>query len=203
MREKLLLCCPMLLLATASSADFEAGFAAYSQGDYETALAEWQPLAEQGDAGSQFGLGLLYANGFGVPMDDAQALKWYGLAADQGHAEAQYNLGVMYQNGWGVEQSDADTVKWHRLAAAGGFAEAHRSLGTLYGSGLRGERERVQPDSWDTTAAARGDESSRFKRDELQPDMQASEIAEARSRAQAWLDDFRAQHPGIELMDDD
>ncbi|MGH8223251.1 MAG: tetratricopeptide repeat protein, partial [Woeseiaceae bacterium] len=112
MREKLLLCCLMLLLATASGADFEAGFAAYSRGDYETALAEWQPLAEQGDASSQFGLGLLYANGFGVAMDDAQALKWYGLAADQGHAEAQYNLGVMYQNGWGVEQSDADTVKW-------------------------------------------------------------------------------------------
>jgi len=31
-------------------ADFLAGVDAHDQGDYATALKEWQPLAEQGDA---------------------------------------------------------------------------------------------------------------------------------------------------------
>ena len=62
-------------------------------------------------------MGLLYANGFGVPLDDDQALKWYSLAADQNHAEAQCNLAVMHANGWGVPQSDAEAFKWYSLAA--------------------------------------------------------------------------------------
>jgi len=31
-------------------ADFQTGMDAYDQGDYATALKEWRPLAEQGDA---------------------------------------------------------------------------------------------------------------------------------------------------------
>ena len=47
-------------------------------------------------------LGVMYANGRGVPQDYAEAVKWYRLAADQGDAEAQHNLGVMYASGEGV-----------------------------------------------------------------------------------------------------
>ena len=35
---------------TAWAADFDKGLAAYQAGDFATALAEWRPLAEQGDA---------------------------------------------------------------------------------------------------------------------------------------------------------
>ena len=58
--------------------------------------------AEAGDAESQFNRGVLYANGRGVPQDDAEAVRLYRLAADQGHASAQFNLGVMYANGNGT-----------------------------------------------------------------------------------------------------
>ncbi len=37
-------------LATPSQADYQDGQAAYSRGDYATALQEFKPLAEQGDA---------------------------------------------------------------------------------------------------------------------------------------------------------
>ncbi len=33
------------------------GFAAYHRGDYATALREWRPLAKQGNAKAQWGLG--------------------------------------------------------------------------------------------------------------------------------------------------
>jgi hypothetical protein len=49
------------------------GLAAYGRGDYATALQEWLPLAEQGDAVAQYNLGVMYANGWGVPENDAEA----------------------------------------------------------------------------------------------------------------------------------
>ena len=36
-----------------ASADFQKGLDASERGDYATALREWKPLAEQGDAGSR------------------------------------------------------------------------------------------------------------------------------------------------------
>ena len=36
-----------------ASADFQKGVAAYKSGDYASALREWEPLAEQGDADAQ------------------------------------------------------------------------------------------------------------------------------------------------------
>ena len=44
----------------------------------------------------------MYANGEGVPEDDAEAVRWYRLAAEQGLASAQLNLRFMYANGEGV-----------------------------------------------------------------------------------------------------
>ena len=66
--------------------DYDAGLKAFQAGDFQTALKEWNPLADQGHAGAQYNLGIMYANGYGVPEDDAEAVRWYRLAADQGHA---------------------------------------------------------------------------------------------------------------------
>ena len=60
--------------------------------------------AEAGDAEAQFNLGTVYADGEGVPQDDAEAARWFRLAADQGLGEAQNNLGFMYDTGRGVPQ---------------------------------------------------------------------------------------------------
>ena len=61
--------------------------------------------ADQGDANAQFNLGFMYANGEGVPKDDAEAARWYRMAANQGDAAAQYSLGVSYANGEGVRRT--------------------------------------------------------------------------------------------------
>ena len=125
----IILAAASLLLATLVwGADFQKGLDAYSSADYETALAEWQPLAEAGDIGSQFGLGQMYGNGFGVTMDDAAAIKWYGLAAGQGHAAAQCNLAVMHQNGWGLPQNDVAAMRLFGLAADQGVTEPEHRL---------------------------------------------------------------------------
>ena len=73
-----LMCC--LALATAACSGFDAGEAAFKSGEYETALREYRPLAEQGDAGAQ----VMYHNGLGAHQDFAEAMKWFRLAAEQG-----------------------------------------------------------------------------------------------------------------------
>jgi len=69
-------------------ADFQKGVAAYESGDYATALREWTPLAEQGNASAQSFVGEMYRRGEGVPQDYKTAVKWSKLAAEQGDASA-------------------------------------------------------------------------------------------------------------------
>ena len=185
----------ILLWSPLALSDFAKGMQAYSTGDYETALAEWAPLAEQGDAGSQFGLGSLYAHGWGVELNDAEALKWYEAAANQGHGEAAYNIGVMYQNGWGVDQSDSESGKWMRMAAEAGFPAAHRAVGDIYANGIGVEMDLVQAYRWYETGAKLGDSESHFDREELGPSMQPDEVAAAAEIARAWQAEFSAKHP--------
>ena len=61
-------------------AGFDEGVAATKRGDYETALREWRPLAEQGDADARFKLGFLYEFGRGVAQDYAEAVIWFRRA---------------------------------------------------------------------------------------------------------------------------
>jgi len=97
--------------------DFDKGWAAYKAGDFATALKEWQPLAEQGDAGAQTMLGRLYHIGKGVLQDYKIAMKWYKLAAKQGEDFAPLYLSFMYINGEGVPRDIKKSVKWYKLEA--------------------------------------------------------------------------------------
>ncbi len=69
-------------------AGIDEGVEAYLQGDFKTAIAEFRPLAEQGDAKAQNHLGVVYS----AVGDHKEAAKWFRKAADQGNADAQYNL---------------------------------------------------------------------------------------------------------------
>lgn len=177
----------LLLAAPTSGAEYAIGRDAYDAGDYQTALSEWQPLAESGDANAQYGMGLLYANGFGVPLDDNEALKWYRLAADQDHGMAENNLGVMYANGWGVPQSDEEAFKWYRLASEHGVIDAQIVLADRLASGFGVTPDNVQAHKWLGIAAKLGDLDAENLRDEIASRMTAEEIAEAERLANAWL----------------
>ena len=102
------------------SADFKKGLTAYKSGDYATAMREWKPLAEQGDAESQYNLGVMHRKALGVPKNNKTAVKWYRLAAEQGHANAQSNLGLMHGNGQGVIKDNVYAHMWFNIAASFG-----------------------------------------------------------------------------------
>jgi len=182
----LFLFAPALVLAE----DLQKGLQAYEMGDYETALAQCLPLAEAGDAGAQFCVGRMYGNGFGVAMDDAEALKWYGLAAAEGHAEAQFNLGVMYANGWGVDMNDAEAARLYRQAAENGWACAQRSLAYVISRGIGTEENIRDAYMWYYIAAELGDTASVSNRDELADQLSQEDVQAAQGLAKKWLDGF-------------
>jgi hypothetical protein len=120
-------------------------------------MAAVRERANRGDAEAQNNLGLLYANGQGVPQDYAKARQWYEKAAAQGNAWAQNNLGVLYANGQGVPQDYAKARQWYEKAAAQGLAQAQFILGVLYDGGLGVPQDYAKARQWYEKAAAQGD----------------------------------------------
>jgi TPR repeat protein len=94
------------------------GAAAYKRGDYQLALAAWQPLANKGDAMAENGIGVLYEYGFAVREDANWASQWLRKAVAQGNAQAADNLGWMYERGFGVKADPVCAYMWYSLAAA-------------------------------------------------------------------------------------
>jgi TPR repeat protein len=176
----------LVCLVVPAWADYQAGMDANNRGDYATALREWRPLAEQGHAVAQYSLGLLYANGQGVPKDDAQARQWYEKAAAQGRADAQVNLGILYDYGRGVQQDFKKAVYWYRLSANQGNDLAQRQLGLLYERGDGVQQDYVQAYMWYSLGAANGAKRGAALRDALAKQMPPDQIAEAHKRAQEW-----------------
>jgi TPR repeat protein len=121
----------LILLGGAIAGTLGDGVVAYQRGDYAAAVGLLRPLADQGNTTAQANLGVLYANGQGVPQDYAQAVMWYHKAADHGDADAQANLGFMYFKGLGVPQDRAQAILWYRRAADQGNARAQHDLSAL------------------------------------------------------------------------
>jgi uncharacterized protein len=176
----------IVCLAAPAWADFKAGEKAYQNKDYVTALREWQPLAKQGQAVAQYHLGLLYANGQGVPKDDAQARQWYENAANQGHLLAQVNLGILYDYGRGGPQDFRMAVRWYLRAANQGNELAQQKLGLLYERGDGVQKDYVQAYMWYKLGAINGGTIGAMKRDNLAARMTSDQLAEAKKLAREW-----------------
>ncbi len=90
--------------------------------------------ADQGHAGAQFGLGLMYANGRGVPEEIARGTGGAAGGKPGTCRGAQTNLGAMYAKGR-VAQDYKEAFKWYKLAADQGHAGAQFGLGLMYAKG--------------------------------------------------------------------
>ena len=149
-------------------------------------LREAEVALSKGHAVAQYSLGLLYANGQGVPKDDAQARQWFEKAAVQGNADAQVNLGILYDYGRGVPQDFKMAVKWYRRAAEQGNDLAQRKLGLLYERGDGVQQVYVQAYMWYKLGAANGVKSGVLLRDELAIRMTSDQLVEAQKLAREW-----------------
>ena len=176
----------IVYLVVPAWADFQAGVDANTREDYATALREWRPLAEKGDALAQYHLGVLYRKGRGVSQDDVQAHRWYAKSAAQGQAKAQFNLGTLYFNGEGVPKDYQQALRWFRLAADQGEALAQTKMAIMYDEGQGVPKNLVQAYKWYSLATTNGDKPAPQLRDLLANHMTPAQIAEAQKLAQEW-----------------
>jgi TPR repeat protein len=149
----------LYLLGTSSFAasnPFDDARAAYERGDYVQAIKIFRQLAAQGHQWAQRRVGLMYAEGKGVPQDYQEAVKWYGLAAAQGNTPAQYSLGLAYEKGQGVPQDYQEALKWYRIAAAREDEWAQTRLGSIYTEGKGVPQDYQEAAKWYRLAAAQG-----------------------------------------------
>ncbi|WP_086608677.1 SPOR domain-containing protein [Erythrobacter donghaensis] len=115
----------LALLAAPAMADVKAGVDAWSAGDFNRAVVEWQGPAAAGDPDALFNLAQAYRLGRGVDVDNARARKLYEEAASLGHVKAADNYGLMlFQEG---EQERA--MPMIRAAADRGDPRAQYVLG--------------------------------------------------------------------------
>jgi putative methionine-R-sulfoxide reductase with GAF domain len=110
-------------------------------------LAQLRQLAEQGDPLAQNALGLRYAQGDGVKLDEREAARWFTQAAEQGNVAAQSKLGSLYWAGRGVPASLHDAYFWTVLARAGGD-KGSKELAKLIGDHMtRAQSEQIEQDA--------------------------------------------------------
>ena len=136
---------------------------AYKKQEYSVAARMCREEAERGSAESAFTLAVLYAKGWGIEMDYAQAIVWLKSAASTGHSGAAYNLGVAYTRGDGVEASVPQAVHWFKQAVAAGNPYAQRDLASLYAEGLGIDKDPARAFSLYKASAAQGVTVSQLK----------------------------------------
>ena len=85
----------LFLTACTHDAD-EQRFQANPKNVYISEFTETEILANKGDLIAQYETGRAYANGEGVPKNDAKAVDWFLKAAAQGEQTSQFNLGILY-----------------------------------------------------------------------------------------------------------
>lgn len=105
--------------------DFDLGLEAYTDGDYATALKEFQPLAEGGNVEAQYALAMMYRYGDGVSLDYVEAMRLFRLAATYGHPMAPNAISLMYLKGEGVPPDPEKAYLWSDIAAAADFGSAN------------------------------------------------------------------------------
>jgi SEL1 protein len=100
--------------------------------DFELAQVWFKRGVSNGDALSQYSMGLMYLYGHGVEADPVKASEYFGPAADQDLASAQVRLGALM-----LDQGDLDTAeKYFKLAARNGHIEAYYYLAELANQGI-------------------------------------------------------------------
>ncbi|MEM7358743.1 MAG: hypothetical protein AAF431_06590 [Pseudomonadota bacterium] len=140
------------------------GLDAYYKGDYETAAALLQPLADKGVSRAQFRIGYMYYLGRGFDRDRKEADRVIRAAlpaiqkfADEGRGWAQSDLGSLYEDGLVLPRDYSEAVYWYRSAAEQGYPGAQTNLGIMYARGRGVTTNRRTAIEWFQRAAKQGD----------------------------------------------
>ncbi|HYM78407.1 MAG TPA: GAF domain-containing protein [Candidatus Dormibacteraeota bacterium] len=93
----------------------------YSDPAIETAsFDQLKQMADKGDPAAENALGLRYATGEGVTLNEQEAVRWFTRAAEKGNVPAQSKLGSIYFSGRGVPADPNQAYFWMMVARLSG-----------------------------------------------------------------------------------
>ena len=98
-----------------------------SEGDYDTARKLFEKAAAAGSSRAEYGLGLIYWQGCGVPRNVSTAVEFLRSAASKGDPDAQANYGLFLAR---EMNEPKEAMKWYERAMAQG------NSGTMFQTGL-------------------------------------------------------------------
>ena len=87
------------------SSEYLSGEKQYIIGNYENAIAMFQPLLAKGHSGAETLTGIMYLRGEGYKANPKVAAVWFYKASNKGDHNAQLVLGTQYLHGLGVKQN--------------------------------------------------------------------------------------------------
>ena len=161
LRYVVLIGCLGLFTTSISAAISTSGaISKYHQGDFETAMYQFQQIADQRDslqaANANFMLGKMYERGDGVLIDDQIAYSYYEKAANNGHSEARQRI-----QEFGSDESIVQD--WYMEAAWDGDVDAQYNLGYLFETGMGVQIDKARALQWYEEAAKEQHESAQFR----------------------------------------
>lgn len=106
---------------------------------YEKAQVWFLRGIKSGDAGSQWGMGLMLLEGLGVNKSPIRATEYFKAAADQDYAPAQVSLGTLYLD-QGTSNDIQVASRYFELATRYGHIEAFYFLAELMEKGIGRDR---------------------------------------------------------------
>lgn len=98
----------------------DAAYGAFQRGLYLTAYNLALARARNGDAAAQTLVAEILSRGLGVPLNVAEAAKWYALAAERGVPEAQFQYALMLLDGRFVKKDEKQAYALMQAAAEAG-----------------------------------------------------------------------------------
>lgn len=145
---------------SSASAGFEEALSAFKAHDYQKAVREWKPLAEDGNLSAQYNLAQIYRTGLLGEPDYVLAAFWYRKAAEQDMAAAKYNLGLLISDGLALEQTRNEGTRLILSAATAGLVDAQYTLGVGFATARPPQKDLLRARLWFEVAASSGSEKA-------------------------------------------
>lgn len=167
-------------------------------------------LAESGDVGAQYDLGLslvdsdpqaagrwfesaalqgqgaaAYQLGL-MQSNPKRAVEWFSMASAMGHLGAQYELGEAYLGGRGTAKEPGWGLMWLEHAARGGNAEAQLALGKALSSGIAVPARRNEALVWLMIAQTHNVEGAAEAIGALKMRVSSAAFSAAEAQAASW-----------------
>ncbi|MDX8531578.1 tetratricopeptide repeat protein [Mesorhizobium sp. VK25A] len=98
----------------------DAAYGAFQRGLYKTAYNLALDRAKNGDPAAETLVAEILSRGLGVPVNPAEAGKWYALAAEQGVPEAQFQYALMLLDGRYVKKDEKGAFALMQASAEAG-----------------------------------------------------------------------------------